>query len=420
MRPWSRVFALAVAICCVAGCAAVSRSTSFPEQMARESAALGTVAVGGDGGGFSTVIEGRLARPLQPLGEGSGVSMVIDIGASRPVECQVFLEDLDLASALLEFSRLSFEEIEKRNGPVISKRIQNVSADAIGLAAHLAISWRYRAGPGVGLIKHRIASVDGGGLYCRHIETGYRRTFERVFDSIARNLRWPGRAPRAVLYEAVSRVDVDAKPRGIEKVVVTDTGDGTLRSERRTSMLVSSPYGAFSSVDTVTVGFSKPDGTLINSVYARSRDGELVANLSLGPSEDGWVISDLLRDREIVDLEYGDQALSSTPGQIRELRDAMRRRGASNSFEVHGWYPRLVPERLARRVVVVGERRGEDHFEVLSKINDVLVESVVDLNGHGTWSRRVDRAIGLLETKLLHTRGRLDVEPEGGSPDDAE
>ncbi len=420
MRPWSRVLAWVFAIHGLVGCAAVPRTVSFPEQMARESGPLDTVAVGGEGVGFSTVIEGRLSRPLDLLGDGSGVSMIVDIGASRPVECQVFSEDLDLASALLEFSRLSFEEIEERKGSVISKRIQDVSAEAIGLAGHLALSWRYRAGPGVGLIKHRIASVDGGGLYCRHVEAGYRKTFERVFDSIARNLRRQGWAARAVLYESVSRIDIDAKPRGIEKMVVTDTGDGTLRSERRTSMLVYSKYGTLSSVDTVAVGFSRQDGTLINSVFARSRDGALVASLSLGPTEDGWAISDLLGDRALGDLEYGDQPLSSTPGLIRELRDAMRKRSVSNSFEVHGWYPHLVPGSPARRVVVLGKRRGEDHFEVLSKIDSVLVESIVDLSGHTTWSRWVDESIGSLETELLHARGRLDAKPGGASPEDTD
>ncbi len=336
--------------------------------------------------------------------------MFVDIGASRPVECRLFATDVDLASGLIELSARAFDELEVRIGPVFAKRVQRISSTAIDLSPQLALSWRYRAGSGVGLIKHRIASVGGRGVYCRHAETGYRETFAAMFEIFVRNLRWEDRDLSAPRYESVMRLKVEDKPRGVGSLVVTELDDGTVRSERRSAILTSSPYGTVTSVDTVVVGFSRPDGTLINSVYARSENGVLVADLALDPRDDGWVVSGTLAGAEVGVGKVGSEALLSVPGQVRALRNAMRKRGASTSFEVHGWFPLLKPDRPERRVVVLGQRRDAEHFEVISKIDSVVVESVVDLSGQTTWSRWVDEEIGPVETELLRARGRIDSE----------
>lgn len=404
--------ALLLAIAVLSGCVAADRPVSFPEQMARESDALPSAAVSGPNGSFSTTIRGRLSRPIRLSEDGSSAAMVIEIGAARPVECLVFSKDLDLASTAIELSQQAFVELDKRQGPILSKRVYEIAASSIGVAPQLAVSWRFRSGPGVGLIKHRIASVEGHGLYCRHVAAGYRATFERVFDSIVRNMKWNGSQAPAAHFRSVSRVDLRGKPRGVATTAITDIDDDTVRIERRFSILTTSAYGNLSALDTVLVGFSRRDGTLLNAVFGRVEDRQVAANLSLEPADSGWLVSGQLSGADISVRDEEKQQLLSPLGELHSLRDAMRKRGASNSFDLHGWYPDLAPQRPVRRMVVLGKRRDPEHFEVISKIDKVVVESVVDLEGQTTQSRWLDPSIGLLETELLHTRGRIESRPK--------
>ncbi len=390
-----------------AGCASSERPVSFPEQMARESTKLRTIDVESPESSFATKILGSLARPLQAMDDGSGVTAVIDIGSEAPVECVFFEGDLDLASALIEFSDKAFDEVTKHNGAIIDRRVQQISAGAINAAPMLALSWRYQLPSGVGLVKHKIASVDGHSLYCRHIEIGYRRTFTRLFETIVRNLVRRDEAPPAPVYASVALTKLRDQPRGVEKHVVTRIDEDRVRIESRYAMLTSSRSGRLSSVDTVFVRFARRDGSLINSVYARSEDGELVTNLSLDPNDGGWVVSGTLRRSEFSRLDTGDRVLISTLGESLALQKAIAGESAARTIEVRGWYPYLEPEKPETRVVVLGQRDDEDHFNVISKIGSVVTESVVDRNGQTIWSRWLDASIGELETKQLFASGSL-------------
>lgn len=390
----------------LAACSPAQRPVSFPEQMARESPGLAVASVESPDEGFTTKILGSLER-MQVREDGSGVTAVIDVGSEVPVECVFFDGDLDLASAMIEFSDKAFDEVTKHSGPIIARRVQQLSAGAVRAAPMLSLSWRYRVSSGVGLVKQRIASVDGHGLYCRHIEIGYRQTFARLFETIARNLRRPADQASPPLYASVSLTRLRDHPRGVEKNVVTEVDADTVRLETRYSLLTSSRYDRLSSIDTIFVRFSRRDGTLINSVYARSEDGHLVTNLSLQPNGAGWVVSGTLRGAEFSRAIDDNPVLVSTLGEALALQKAVAGDSDGQSIEVRGWYPHVDPEKPKRKRIVVGQREDADHVSVISKVGSVVTEAVVDRNGQPTWSRWLDATVGELESKQLFVEGRL-------------
>jgi len=402
-----RLAALAV-IATLAGCAGSTRPASFPEQMAFESGDLPVEEIRSPDGSFSTRITGQLERALAVMGDDASVSALIDIGSTAPVECTFFRGDLDLASAMIEFSDRGFEEVAKHLGRVLEKQTQQITAGAIAGSPMLSLAWRYRVGEGIGLIKHRIASVDGHGLYCRHVETGYAKTFARLFATMVRNLARTDENASEAVYTVVSRTRLRGQPRGVEKHVVQVIGDGSIRMESRSSMLVASHYGRLSAIDTVFVRFARADGGLINAVYARSDDGALVTNLSLDPRNGGWVLSGTRNG-----VSYEQEIPGRTPpmsilAEVRALRETLRDHGtADGTVEIRGWYPHFDPLRLMKRTTVVGARQDVDHFQAISKVGPVVVESVIDSTGETTWSRWLDPSIGELETELIFVDGAI-------------
>ncbi len=390
-----------------AACTPATRPASFPEKMAFESPDLPSRAVSGPDGAFSTVILGALQRPMRDMEDGAGVSAFVDIGSEAPVECTFFQGDLDLASAMVEFSERGFEKLTRHFGPILSKQPHTISAGAIGDSPTLSLSWRYRVGAETGLIKHRIGSVNGHGLYCRHAETGYVKTFARLFETIVQHLERRDVDSPEAFYTVVARTKLRGRPRGVEKLVATEVGDETVRIESRSSMLVASLYGRLSAVDSVFVRFVRRDGSLINAVYARSEDGALVTNLSLDPQSAGWAIAGIRNGLPYERQIPGVTALTSTLGEVQSLRATMREQGTGGSAETRGWYPRIDPSDLATQVVILGPRRDPDHFHVMSQIGSVVVESVVDVTGEAQWSRWLDAKIGVLETERLFRAGRF-------------
>jgi hypothetical protein len=398
--------AAVVAMVVLAACASGPRPTSFPEQMALESGDLPVRTIRSPDGSFSTKILGRLDSSLSLMGEEADVSALIDIGSATPVECTFFRGDLDLASAMIEFSDRGFEKVARHLGRVLEKQTQQISAGAIGSSPTLSLAWRYRVDGGIGLIKHRIASVDGRGLYCRHVETGYAKTFSRLFTTMVRYLEREDGLPEA-FYTVVSRTKLRGQPRGVEKHVAREVGDGSTRIESRSSMLVASHYGRLSAIDTVFIRFARPNGALINAVYARSENGALVTNLSLDPRNGVWALTGTRNgvpyDQEI----HGQTQPTSILGEVHALREVLRDQGPDGTVELRGWYPHIDPLRLMKRVTVVGPRRDVDHFHAISKVGPVVVESVIDAAGETKWSRWLDASIGELETDLVFVDGGI-------------
>lgn len=400
-----RISAALAVLATIAACAAAPQPLSFPERMELESLDLALRAVSSPDGSFSTKITGRLFRPMVSVDGDEGVTALIDIGSGTPVECTIFRRDLDLAAAMVEFSERGFAKVAQHSGPVLHRQTHALSSGVVAGAPTFSLSWRYKVASGMGLIKHRIASVSGRGLYCRHIEVGYTKTFAKLFNAMVRAFESSDSGTGEALYSAVLRTKLHERPRGIERQVIHRLEDDSLRIETRTSVLVASLYGQLRGVDTVFVRFARPDGSLIHAVYARSENGELVTNLSLEPRNGIWSISGT-RDR--VEFQHdvkGSGNPVSTLEENRLLREAIRDQGSNGTSEVRGWYPQIEPTRLLKRTTVLGPRRDADHFHAIAKVGPVVIESVIDTRGETTWSRWLDPRVGELESELLFSKG---------------
>ena len=395
------------ALAIVLGCAPVARPVSFPEQMATENYDLPLRSIESPDGSFSTEIIGRLQSPLKVMKGEAGLAALIDIGSATPVECTIFDGDLDLAAAMVEFSDRGFEKIARHFGPVVTRQTQRISANVIEGAPMFALSWRYRVGTGMGLIKHRIASVDGRGLYCRHVEVGYAKTFSRLFATMVRGFESADDDTPEAVHTVVSRTKLHNRPRGVERHVTWRLDDESFRIESRASLLVASLYGRLTAVDTVLVLFARQDGSLINAVYARSENGILRTNLSLDPQRGSWFISGVRDGIPFESKDGGGGDPVSTLGELHALRAAIRDHGTDGSVEVRGWYPHIDPLKLAQRVTVIGPRRDAEHFNVISQVGPVVIESVIDTSGETTWSRWLDPSSGELETERVFCEGEL-------------
>ena len=84
------------------------------------------------------------------------------------------------------------------------------------------------------------------------------------------------------------------------------------------------------------------------------------------------------KDLEAI-IEAG--ALTSTLGQMRELRDAVRTRGVGSRLAYPIWVAAADPTRLIEASVEVKERVSDDEFGVVMKIGPISIEGVVDDSG---------------------------------------
>ena len=289
---------LIVAILVFAGCSASDQSKRFPDQLVRESSVSEESAVIGPGGAFDTRIVGSLVKPIEIAFDGTGAVALIDFGATAPAECLFFEEDLDLAGALLDLSNSAFEAVSQQLGPVANKQVRDNRAYVIGESPALSVEWLYSVGDAGGHVKHRIASVQEHAVYCRHIQSGYSKSFARLFNGLVKHLRYRQGRLWQPFYTAVWEVRLSGEPVGIEKRVYLREGGDSVRMERRSSSLLPVDGRTLMSLDTMEIHFGQSDGTLINAVHVRSENGELVSHLALDPSGEGWVVSGTLQEKE--------------------------------------------------------------------------------------------------------------------------
>ena len=111
---------------------------------------------------FRAMVPANLTAPIDRQEDAYHVRL--DIGSEAAIDCWVYREGLDTASALAAFSDTTFEAISQTLGEVDYKRIQGVDAGAIGGSPFLSVDWLYRIGDGdsvqVGAVTH-IAAQKG-------------------------------------------------------------------------------------------------------------------------------------------------------------------------------------------------------------------------------------------------------------------
>ncbi len=370
-------FALSVLLLLFSGCSATQKTPTFSEQLEREASAGDESTLESPDGTFSTRIAGELARPMEVASDGSGVTGLIDFGASTPAECLFLAEDLDLAAALLDLSNASFEEVSQQLGPIVAKQVRDVRAFAVGSAPALSVEWLYTVGHATGHLKHRIASVRDRAVYCRHLQTGYRESFASLFEGIVKSVRYRSRAKPTPYYTTVSQMKLSGAPVGVEKMIMTREGVDAVRIERRSSLLVAVDGGTLMSNDVMDVFFAQPNGELINGVHVQSENGELVSHLSLDPDERGWKVSGTLQEKPYAATIDHGAAVATPLGEALAVRDAIRDEGTGATLDLREWLPEANPSAATVVHVRVGERHGDGNYDVDYSMGGLRMRAVV-------------------------------------------
>ncbi len=362
------------------GCSARTAPQRFADQLAVETGDLVSRPLESVEADFATRILGKLALPIEILEDGSGTSVVIDIGTPRSVECFFFADELDLAAALIDYSKLAFEEFSSQLGAIEKTQVSEVEAGAIDGAPMFSVEWIYTVGGGNGHLKHRVASVADRSVYCRHLETGYRKTFARLFEEIVRNLRYPSTPRRKPFYESVVRVLFSKRPVGVERTAFYEHDEGDVRLERSSHLLLPVDGQTLMASDIVDVQFSTREGMLINAVHVQSENGGLTANLALDPSDNGWKVYGMLQEKEFAS-EFTGSRIHSMLGDGKAVRQLVQKGEAGASIELGSWLPEVSPAAVTTGVVKMKGKRDDGHYNVDVSVGPLLVRTIVDDQG---------------------------------------
>lgn len=307
----------------------------------------------------------------------------LDIGAETSMECWIYPRGHDMAAAHRQLSEQAFKAIAQVHGGIESKLIERIDAGAFGAHPYLALDWLYRVktpqgGLAAGQIKHLAAFHGESSVYCRHNETGYRQTFERVFRGLVEHLEVLGTA-RKPYFQEVTTVALSDLPTGVAVTTMTLDADGNTRIVERMSLLILVDQQTLVANDSYNIQLSTADGLLTSEVEIDSVNGEITSRLRLeAPDEEGWKVSGRWASEDL-ESSLGPKKLMSILGQRLALRRffAQARTGSVTKFA--DWTSDADPEAFTEiGVQVLG--KGEEGVEARFDMGPRKMDAVLDEN----------------------------------------
>lgn len=364
---------LAIAAACFVGNAAaeqVPSGTDWPgwlqEAMNQEAGKLPRkrkVSVGD--GMFTAKLAGKPTKPEEMEG---GWYFSSNFGAPAPMECWVFADTVDPASMAANVADGVIQASATVNGPVGQRNVFFVDAGAYDQSPYLALEWMYSVGEApeakAGLAKVRVATVDSTTVACAHNYVGYRQTFAKVFERFVRSAEVASDARE--YYEEIVVQTIGDQPVGVAHATFTHDDDGDTQILVVESSLIPVDNSTLHVSDTWRSSFSRPDGSLINQVVAKSENGALTMNLELGFTGEGsWLVSGTVQGKEIsYEIDGAVQPMSEL-GQmlvVNELLSSSERSQASMDV----WVPDADPSRFLPAGVVLDAQQGESGHGTLT------------------------------------------------------
>ena len=375
---------LAVLAATLVACASTRPPDWFEALLAREAAPMAPAPV-------ASADAFLRARPPAALvgaviSEDEAYRLGLDVGSEASVDCWVYRNELDLASALAELSRVTFESIGEQLGPVEAKRVGRVDTGAFGESPYLAVDWLYRVsqpdGARAGQVKHLVASKDGRSVYCQHNEVGYAQTFRRVVEGLVRTLEFDELDAPVPYYAEIATLSIRGMRIGVQQMTLTRDEDGDTRISQSTSMLLPVDDQTLSASDSFDVQFSRSDGALINQVHVEAENGSLVTRLHLDPMADGhWNVNGTFREKPLDAKIRADAELPSALGEALALRRQLGAQEPAGEFTLERWIPEADPTRLVAQTVVVHGALDDGRYRARVAMEGVDADLVVDPSG---------------------------------------
>jgi hypothetical protein len=336
------------------------------EALQREAEPLPLQTLHGPRDGFSARVPARLAEP--PSVDVEHTLLRLDLGASAPATCWIFRREADLANDLQELGEqvLDVDAVEAR-------QLGALDAGVVGEAPYLALEWLYRMHRDgdalLGLLKQRIATVDGHSIYCRHDELGYRETFANLFSALIASASFEEtREPS--LYTEVGIASVNGQRVGVQRLDVYPTPEGPLRAEMRASLLVPADPQTVRVQDTVEVQHTLADGSLLGHVMLQAVDGERVTRLELARAGGGqWAVDGTYQSKPVTARIQAGRNPVSMVAQLRALEEAIADgRGLPVRLQMIQWMPSASPLDFMAVDIGVTEALGGDRFRAVELV----------------------------------------------------
>lgn len=228
----------------------------------------------------------------------------LQLGPNAVAACDIFKEDIDVASTLRATAANTFATIiEPAQGKIDRKGVERIDAGVVGATPFLTVSWVYRVndskGAKIGALRQYAASQAGHGIYCVLNDLGYAKTFEQVVRAVLESLKTNSDV-EAPYYREVSVASVrDTRP-GYSSVELRRDKDGDIRITEKTVLLIAVAPDVLRSEDMFHVEWVHADGSLINGSHVISSNGELEENVSLKAGESGaWQVAGQFKGKEV-------------------------------------------------------------------------------------------------------------------------
>jgi len=332
------------------GAEAAEQPTWFNESMAREKKVRRTSKFKLPGGILQGRMPGKMvAKPQKSEGSWYFSS---NLGAEAPFECAFFEEPLNAAFATKLIADNIISSMVESVGALQAKAISAVDVSHVEGRPVLALDWIYTVGredsAQVGLAKVRSTTIGEALLVCFHNELGYRATFESAFAAVVASLKGVEQEP--AYYEALYIQSANSQPIGFLQTSFSLDEDGDTRSILLSTALIPVDARTLSTSDSTSVGYSTPEGQLINALHSSSENGALTIDLELLPPESGeevkgWQVVGEFQGKSLDVVIDSSAELLSDLGQVLATAE-LQRNTDQNSVTVTAWLPDVDPTNL--------------------------------------------------------------------------
>jgi hypothetical protein len=338
-RAASSLFALAL-------CSCASGGATVEQLLARELAAGATREVVDPRETFHARVEALAVEfDAPPDDEAKPIGADLQIGTDSPIRCHFYPDDKDLAGSLELNSAANFEAMEAI-APIPIRRILGVDAGAIGSVPFMAMQWLFRFGDEPLQLKLAIATKQGRAILCKHVELGYAGSFARIFQGLVESFEVVEDSRPLPYFTEIATIRSQQMRVGVNWTTMLRDDQGDTRVEMNSAMLLPTGPDTLSSTDSLTIHWSKPDGSLINAYAFGGSAGEQTMDLKLAPDGEVWRVQGTFQGKPIEREIARRGTITSSRGEYLALREQLAPRGPTETVVLQQWIPDADPTRF--------------------------------------------------------------------------
>lgn len=277
------------------GASASATEASIPawlvEARAREASLDGRFAVAAADGWFVSQVPARPEPESVSFEEGVDYAFDFAVAADVSITCRVLRVASSPPELLRSTSQALLESVDRSVGPVTTRRIERITAGAVGEAPFMGIDWLFVANTAEGDVTDGLALrygvKDEAGILCMKLGLGYAETLRAVFEELVEGFARTDPPPDPV-FEEIVVASFAGQRLGVGRRAVRSDAEGDLQDEVLLHVLT--PIGPDRAAAITSHRYEWVDGRalrLLNAGLTSLRDGEETSSLVLERSDDG-------------------------------------------------------------------------------------------------------------------------------------